>query len=213
MVTKSSAHYQREYRKRLREQGLVKREVWIRPENIQLLNATEKQLRVFDRQSLEGSPHMKGVNAMMSNLKSWTTSDLLSALSKDGLFIGESASIEVIEGIDPAIHIVMHDYGDLPIFLTVSGEQIIVEAVLWEASEVENAVEFNETILRTHKYFPLSTISLDTMSDGADYYHMFGALSSASLLEHVVFEIEVLASNVIQATSAYGGFLKTSEAK
>lgn len=213
MVTKSSAHYQREYRKRLREQGLVKREVWILPENIQLLSATEKQLRVLIGQGMLAKHKAKGVTAMRSNLKNWTTSDLLTALSEDALFLGDSASVEVIEGVDPAIHIIMHDYGDLPIFLTVSGEQIIAEAVLWSISEVKDAGEFNEAILRTHKYFPLSTISLDTMSDGADYYHMFGALSSASLLEHIVFEIEVLASNVIQATSAYGAFLNMPETK
>jgi uncharacterized protein YjfI (DUF2170 family) len=104
----------------------------------------------------------------------------------------------------------MRDYGDLPIFLTVSGEQIVVEAVLWSAAEINDIAAFNDSILRTHKYFPLSTISLDSMSDGADYYHMFGALSSTSILPNVVFEIEVLASNVIQATSAYSGFLSAS---
>jgi uncharacterized protein YjfI (DUF2170 family) len=36
---------------------------------------------------------------------------------------------------------------------------------------------------------------------------MFGALSSSSILDNVVFEIEVLASNVIQATEAYADFL------
>jgi hypothetical protein len=37
MQKKSSAHYQREYRNRLREQGLVKKEVWILPENARRL--------------------------------------------------------------------------------------------------------------------------------------------------------------------------------
>ncbi len=147
---------------------------------------------------------------MASNLKNWSTNDLLIALGEDSLFTSDRASIELIEGIEPAIHMIMHDYGDLPIFLTVSGEQIIAEAVLWAASDVTDTETFNETILRTHKYFPLSTISLDTMADGEEYYHMFGALSSASLLEHIVFEIDVLASNVIQATSAYGDYLKTT---
>jgi len=66
---------------------------------------------------------------------------------------------------------------------------------------------FNDAVLRTHKYFPLSTISLDKLGDDGDYYHMFGALSSSSILHNVVFEIEVLANNVIQATEAYSEFL------
>ncbi|KZY77149.1 hypothetical protein A3739_22870 [Oleiphilus sp. HI0067] len=48
---------------------------------------------------------------------------------------------------------------------------------------------------------------MDKIGDEGDYYHMFGALSSTSLLSNVVFEIEVLASNVIQATEAYSEFL------
>ncbi len=215
MNTKSSAHYQREYRKRLREQGLVKKEVWIRPENTRLLAGIEKRLRKIDIEAqvdempFTGQNRKTGVSVMTGNLKSWTTASLFDALKGADLFVGSSASIEMIDGVDPAIHMVMHDYGDLPIFLTVSGEQIIVEAVLWEVSEINDVSAFNEAILRTHKYFPLSTISLDVMSDGADYYHMFGALSSTSILHNVVFEIEVLASNVIQATSAYSGFLNT----
>ena len=101
----------------------------------------------------------------------------------------------------------MHEYGDLPVFLTVSGEQTLVEAVLWPTSAVRDLQAFNEAILRTHKYFPLSTISIDTMSDGVHYYNMFGALSSASILQNIVLEIESLASNVIQATAAYSDYL------
>ena len=136
----------------------------------------------------------------------WTTQSLYEALSKADLFVGGHAEVELIEGVSPALHIVMYEYGDLPLFLTVSGEQIAVESMLWSVSEVVNPALFNETILRTHKYFPLSTISLDKL-DGDDCYHMFGALSSASSLQDVLFEIEILASNVIQATEAYADFL------
>lgn len=145
----------------------------------------------------------------MTSIKIWTSISLFNALNDSELTAGGAATVELIEGVDPAIQVTMHDYGDLPIFLTVSGEQIIAESVLWAASEITNISDFNEAILRTHKYFPLSTISLDKMGDGKDYYHMFGSLSSASFLQHIVYEIEVLASNVIQATSAYGEYLTT----
>ena len=209
MNTKSSAYYQREYRKRLREQGLVKREVWIRPEHVSVLSAVEKKLRHLGSSSLVELSQTTGVS-FMSETSSWTTERLYLSLKESELGVSGGVSIELIEGIDPAVHITMHDYGDLPVFLTVAGEQIIVESVLWEASEVSDVVGFNEAVLRTHKYFPLSTISLDKIGDGLDYYHMFGALSSMSSLQNVVFEIEVLANNVIQATSAYSGFLKAS---
>lgn len=202
MKAKSSAHYQREFRKRLREQGLVKKEVWIRPDNAKQLAKIEKELRTS-----RGSQWQPGEYTMTVNNDVWTTTSLFGALQESELFNSGQASIELIDGVEPALHIVMYEYGDLPVFLTVSGEQIIVESVLWSVSAVNDVGRFNEAVLRTHKYFPLSTISLDIVGDGKDYYHMFGALSSTSILPNVVFEIETLASNVIQATEAYSEFL------
>jgi uncharacterized protein YjfI (DUF2170 family) len=207
MQKKSSAHYQREYRNRLREQGFVKKEVWILPENARRLALYEMELRVSAKQVVaSGLLSIKGDHRMTEVVNRWTTHSLYEALSKADLFASGRAEVELIEGVSPALHIVMCEYGDLPLFLTVSGEQIAVESMLWSVSEVVNPALFNETILRTHKYFPLSTISLDKL-DGDDCYHMFGALSSASSLQDVLFEIEILASNVIQATEAYADFL------
>lgn len=145
---------------------------------------------------------------MIEATNTWTTEGLFDALQSVALFTEHKASLDLIDGVEPALHITMHEYGDLPVFVTVAGEQIIAESVLWSAEEVRDRVGLNDAVLRTHKYFPLSTISLDTVAHGKEYYHMFGALSSASDLANVVFEIEVLASNVIQATEAYAEFLK-----
>lgn len=207
MQKKSSAHYQREYRNRLREQGLVKKEVWILPENARRLAMFELELRVSAKQVVaSGLLPAKGESRMTDVVNRWATASLHDALAKADMFIAKRADLELIDGVSPALHIVMYEYGDLPLFLTVSGEQIVVEAMLWSVSEVNNPALFNETVLRTHKYFPLSNISLDKM-DGDDCYHMFGALSSASSLQDVILEIEMLASNVIQATEAYSEFL------
>lgn len=212
MDKKSSAHYQREFRRRLREQGLVKKEVWIRPENARLLSRAEKKLR------LPGSDINEVTGGIMASEKRksvsgeapvWTTRTLYEALKIEGYFVSGAATIELIEGVEPSLHIVMSEFGDLPVFATVAGEQIIVESVLWPLTDVSDVAGFNEAVLRTHKFFPLSTISLDRMEDGMDYYHMFGALSAASSMADVVLEIEVLATNVIQATEAYNEFLKS----
>ncbi len=203
MKAKSSAHYQREFRRRLREQGLVKKEVWIRPEYAKYLAAVEAELR----NTLEPSV-IKGVTVMTDNAP-WTTTSLHSALQETELFTSGRASVELIDGIEPSLQIEMGDYGDLPIFITVYGDQILAESVLWAAADITDTAAFNEAVLRTHKYFPLSTVSLDNMAEGGDYYHMFGALSATSRLANVIFEIEVLASNVIQATEAYSEFFTT----
>ncbi len=215
---KSSAHYQREYRKRLREAGLVKKEVWIRPDNAKLLAYAEKKLR--ETIDTEGDAFglitlglTRGEDSMIDTSNTWTTRGLFDSLQAVAPFSNQKASIELIDGADPALHMVMHDYGDLPIFLTVSGEQIIAESALWSTAEVTDIHGLNDAVLRTHKYFPLSTISLDNIGAGQDYYHMFGALSSASILANIVFEIEVLASNVIQAAEAYAEFLISPQAE
>jgi len=153
----------------------------------------------------------KGESRMTDMNAPWTTTALYDALQLVPLFTSGRAEIELIDGVSPVLHIVMNEFGDLPVFLTVAGEQILVEALLWSVDDVKNEAAFNEAILRTHKYFPLSTISLDKI-DGDDCYHMFGALSSHSSLLNVVHEIEILASNVIQATEAYAEFFTESNA-
>jgi uncharacterized protein YjfI (DUF2170 family) len=228
--TKSSAHYQREYRKRLRDQGLVKKEVWVLPAYARTLSELEKLLRddkgldsagsdltayvinklVSNSVSKPFDQRREGVISMAEHGKVWTTVSLFEELSKTDFVSSEQVMIELIDGADPTIHLIMGDFGDLPVFLSVSGEQIIVEAVLWSIDEVNDRHRFNETVLRTHKYFPLSTISLDSVGSSGDYYYMFGALSSTSSIQNVLFEIEVLASNVIQATEAYSEFLTIS---
>jgi len=175
------------------------------PEHASELAAIEKRLREKNNQLAQQEREQ-----MITETDRWTTAGLMAALTKTSLVIDGHATTDLIDGIDQALHIVMKDFGDLPVFLTISGEQIIVESVLWSVDEVADLNRFNDAVLRTHKYFPLSTISLDNMGENGDYYHMFGALSARSLLENIVFEIEVLASNVIQATEAYSEYLTTT---
>ncbi|MDH5619256.1 MAG: YjfI family protein [Gammaproteobacteria bacterium] len=198
MVLKTSAHYQREYRRRLREQGLIKKEIWIRPEHTDKARALETELRL----GKDG----KGARPDNDSRPHWRTEELYSGLNKAPLICSNNASIELIDGVDPTILVVMHEYGDLPVYVTVAGDQVIVEAVLWPTSEIEDTAYFNETVLRTHKYFPLSTISLGQRAHD-DYYLMFGSLNASSDLTDIVHEIEVLASNVIHATEAYADML------
>ena len=202
MNIKTSAHYQREYRRRLREQGLVKKEIWIRPEQADRARAFEKALRenpdaADPATAAERAPW--STNALYGDL-------LGTALVKDG-----RASCELIDGADAALVVVMHEYGDLPLFVTVAGDQLVVEAVLWRRADVVDPVAFDETVLRTHKYFPLSTLCLEPRAD-EDYYLMFGALGAAASLPDIVRLVGLLASNVIHATEAYADFLAAHEA-
>ncbi|MGK8710103.1 biofilm formation regulator BacA [Metapseudomonas otitidis] len=201
-MQKSSAHYQRLFRQRLRDQGLVKKEVWILPENARALLAVERTLR----QPQPGPVHLEQENAMeMPQI--WNARALCDALAATELFRQGEAQVELIEGAEPSLLVTMREFGDLPLFLAVHGEQILVEALLWPQSEVRDVARFNEEILLSRQLFPLSGIGLETRPGGERCYIMFGALSARSILSNVVFEIETLASNVIRATEAYEGYL------
>ena len=202
MVIKSSAHYQREYRKRLREQGLVKKGIWILPEQRAKAREMEKELR----KPLSSASGLPG-DADGSNRAKWRTGALFGELSTTSMVRGGKASIELIDGAEPTMMITMHEYGDLPVFMTVSGDQIVAESILWPASDVANQAEFNETVLRTQNYYPLSTICLGKRAD-EDYYLMEGSVSSSSDINDIILEIETLANNVIRVTEAYADILQ-----
>lgn len=139
----------------------------------------------------------------MSQQNPWTTRTLLEALINSVPVKSGEIEVELLEGTEPGLHLTMKDFGDLPIFLSVSGSQIIVQTMLWPADQITDPASFNMNLLRTHKLFPLSTFGLVQGPDGKEYYEMFGALSSGSILESVVFEVETLADNAIQAVQAY----------
>lgn len=205
MPEKKSAHYQRLYRQRMRDMGLVKKEVWILPERAAELHYLERELRRSGGRA--DAPIMEQETEFMKNNRLWTTQDLFEALSSSDLFTDGRAEIEVVNSTEPCLHIVMHDYGDLPIFMTVSRQHILVEAALWPVTAVKDQAAFNHEVLRTHKFFSLSTVAVERMAGGEEFYTMFGSLSAASILPNVLFEIETLADNVIRATEAYEDFL------
>lgn len=216
MERRSSAYYQRRHRERLREQGLIKKELWVLSEYADELAAIERRMRqprdespqaARVDQETQGEQVMSGMSMQSSSL--WTALALHTALAaSDGVRDG-AISIELIDGAEPGLYLTMHDYGDLPLFMAVVGRQIVVEAMMWPVSQVRDPARFNEELLRTHRLFPLSTLGIETI-DGEAVYIMFGALSASSSLSDVLFEIETLADNVIRATEAYEWHLQVA---
>jgi uncharacterized protein len=216
MERRSSAYYQRRHRERLREQGLIKKELWVLSEYADELAAIERRMRqprggtpqaARAGQETQGEQVMSGISIQSSPL--WTALALHTALAaSDGVRDG-AISIELIDGAEPGLYLTMHDYGDLPLFMAVVGRQIVVEAMMWPVSQVRDPARFNEELLRTHRLFPLSTLGIETI-DGEAVYIMFGALSASSSLPDVLFEIETLADNVIRASEAYEWHLQVA---
>ncbi len=204
MATKKSSYYQSRYRARLRERGFVKREIWIPPEFVTVLMDCQTALRAGVIPFIPKSVRER----TMSQDENWTTESLCAALAQSEPASSGDFAVELVEGADPGILITMVEFGDLPLLMSVSGGQILVDTLLWPVDEVADPAEFNATILKTHKLLALSTFGIRSGPDGKDYYELFGALSAGSILESVIFEIETLADNAMQAAEAYQTELK-----
>jgi uncharacterized protein YjfI (DUF2170 family) len=199
---KSSGAYMNKMRAGLRAEGFVPRDVWVLPENSKMLRIIEKRLRqplTADAGNLE---------TLMSLTNTWNTKALHEALAADVLATEGYAEVKLVGSIDQSIQVIMNKHGDLPLFVAVNGEQILVEATLFPVSAINDVAGFNEMVLRSRSMFPLSALSIERDGNGIDQYVMYGALSAGSKLESIVTEIETLADNIINAAQAFESFYK-----
>lgn len=208
MEEKTSAYYQRLHRQRLREQGLVKKEVWILPEHGATLQRLEKLMRLPKAQAGSLTLHDKEEEAMEKDSHSyWNVRSLAADLKASPLAADGKLQVEVLEGADASLLVTLPEFGDLPVHLALSGEQLVVESFLWSASDVTDRAALNEQILRLQKLFPFATIALQPLGSGQEGYVMFAALRSSASSDDIVCEILALADNVIQVTEALASYL------
>ena len=95
----------------------------------------------------------------------------------------------------------------LDAWMAISGEQILVESLLFAQSEVNDVAALNAAILRTHMLFPLTTVGISNIS-GEDYYTAFGSLSAQSKESSILIEVETLFQNAEAFLDAYQEYLK-----
>ena len=95
----------------------------------------------------------------------------------------------------------------LDAWLAISGEQIIVESLLFESSQVKDKAALDHDILSTHMLFPLTTVAISNIN-GEEYYTAFGALSAQSKAESIQIEVTTLFQNVAAFLDAYESHLK-----
>lgn len=211
MEQKTSAHYQRLHRQRLREQGLVKKEVWVLPEYSAVLHLLERQMRQPHAQpgsiainhqegSMENSKHhYRTIHALADELRA-------SALAREG-----KLNIEVFDGAEASVLVTLTDFGDLPVHVALSGEQLVVEAFLWPANQVRDGAGLNAQILRLQKLFPFTTMALEPQAHGGEGYVMFAAMRGNSSTDDILAEVLILADSVIQATEALAPYLTLAQ--
>lgn len=128
--------------------------------------------------------------------RAWTVTSLAEALSAPDRT--DEFGVERLEGVEPVLRVTMRRHGDLAIFLSIAGEQIVVSTLLWPVDEQPDADAFNRFILKAQKLVPLSNFAI-TELDGRDYYELIGELSIESSLRMIALELRVLAENAIDA--------------
>jgi uncharacterized protein YjfI (DUF2170 family) len=192
-------------RQKLREEGLVMREVWILPQHAPVMLKVERLLRKSNAHPLIHA--LKGVSAAMTT-GPVTTQTLLPDLQSGSLASTHRYTFSLIEGLEPVIQAVAHDYGDVNVYIAVTGEIAIVQATLFPVARVRDTARLNDRILRTEKLFDLANISIDAHPDGTEFYVIYGALRATSPLTDIEFEIDTLARNAVDAAGAYREFVK-----
>lgn len=130
----------------------------------------------------------------------WTVPAIKAALEGSDLVREGEMSLRVVEGAEPVLLATMHEYGDLPIYLSVGGSQIVVSVLLWPVAEQQEAARFNEFLLKAQRVVPLSNFAITSVS-GEDIYELMGELSCKTTLQTILIELRTLAENAIDATA------------
>lgn len=198
------AIYQRRRRERLRQQGLIKREIWTPPEYGDLVRLVERALQAHILPVIPAIPAPDARRQRsMSETQLWSVNTLHAALQASPQAKEGEYTIERIEGAEPVMVATMHDFGELPVTISVAGSQIVMSVLLWPVTAIADQPAFERELLLTHKVIPLSTYGITETHDGTLWYEIFGALSSASSLENIVIELETLAENAIDASEHF----------
>ena len=191
----------REERTRL---GLVKLELWVPPTAKADITAAARAIITASSRgpALLSNPEPPQGSFQMDHVidTDWSVKSLAQALTDTRLLREGEMTARVLEGTEPVLQILMHEFGDLPIFLSVGADQIVVSALLWPVDEQEHQDKFNVFLLKAQKLVPLSNFGITTVAE-RDYYELFGELSCKTTLQTVIIELRMLGENAIRAAS------------
>lgn len=126
----------------------------------------------------------------------WDLASLTELFASDPEALGD-VDVDIAEGSD-VLQITLKERGGLAVLMAASGEQILCSAMLIEAEAIPNRTAFERTLLSVHKLIPLSNFGISTIG-GAEWYELFGALSSRSDADVLIEEVAVLANNAVEA--------------
>ena len=204
----AAAQRTRAWRDQRRQLGLVKLELWIPSAAREDIQAAARAIVIASsrgpalRRNPQPQPSIAQGRPDMDQVidTDWTVTSLSEALNASALPRADEMSLRVLQGTEPVLLITMREHGDLPIYLSVGADQIVVSALLWPVDEQSDRHAFNEFLLKAQKIVPLSNFGITTVA-GRDYYELFGEVTGKTTLQTVLIELRMLAENAIRAAS------------
>jgi len=132
-----------------------------------------------------------------------TIADHLNSLA-DNSDTGMDFDCQPISGDVDVLQITLLGREELPIFLSVTDDQVLCISYLWGADEVkaECVNTMHESMLEMNIPMPLSSFSKI-----GDKYVVFGALSINSTFEDIEHELAVLSNNAIEVIDDMSDYL------
>ena len=196
-----AAERTRAWRQSRKEAGWIKIEVWAPAACKADIQAAVQAIVVESARgpALLNNPNPQQGREMDSVIDTaWTIPSLRDALAGSSLVRPDELTANVIEGAEPVLLVTMHEYGDLPIYVSVGPLQMVLSVILWPCDEQKDRAAFNEFLLKAQKVVPLSNFGITTV-DGRDYYELMGEISGKTTLQTIVIELRTLAENAIAA--------------
>ncbi|VUC90923.1 putative cytoplasmic protein [Salmonella sp. NCTC 11881] len=90
----------------------------------------------------------------------WTPRTLADALNN-------IAELDIdIENNESSLIIKMNDYGDLPLAVLFTSQQIVIETYICPVNTIRDTAEFNLFLLRNQKVLPLSSVGITQVKTG-----------------------------------------------
>ncbi|MFT7006435.1 MAG: hypothetical protein ACJAXJ_000943 [Colwellia sp.] len=132
-----------------------------------------------------------------------TIADHLNSLA-DNSETGMDFDCQPISGEVDVLQITLLGREELPIFLSVTDDQVLCISYLWGADEVKTDCvnTMHESMLEMNIPMPLSSFSKI-----GDKYVVFGALSINSTFEDIEHELAVLSNNAIEVIDDMSDYL------
>jgi len=132
-----------------------------------------------------------------------TIADHLNSLA-DNSDTGMSFDCQPISGEVDVLQITILGREEIPVFVSVTDDQILCISYLWGKDEVKSdcLATMHESMLEMSIPMPLSSFSkID------DKYVIFGALSISSSFDDIEHELAVLSNNALEVIDDMGDYL------